>query len=205
MASSRWAASAAERSWRASAMDGLVPRLADGGGGPLEDLVGERRIDEDARLVLQHARAQRREDRRYAVLVQLPHHNPGTLWMVELEPDDHAILPDADEPVGVRLPDLAEAAREALGQLVDPFTGGRPVAELQGLQRRDAAELGATERRHVRETVLGEPTGTALAHQYRRDGIDPARQALAGDQDVRRDAVLADGPQLAGAHEPGLH
>ena len=36
-------------------------------------------------------------------------------------------------------------------------------------------------------------------------GIQPARDPFAGDENVGLDAVLADGPQLAGSHEPGLH
>ena len=60
--------------------------------------------EQDPGLELQHARVERREDRPHAVLVQPAHDELRALRVVELEPHHHAVLADADEPLGIRAP-----------------------------------------------------------------------------------------------------
>ena len=81
----------------------------------------------------------------------------------------------------------------------------RPRADFEHLRRGKAAEFGTAEGRHVAEAVFGEPLPGPLIHDHRGDRIDAARQAFAGDQHVRHDAVGIDAPHFAGAHEAGLH
>ena len=83
--------------------------------------------------------------------------------------------------------------------------GLRAVADFEGLEPSDAAELSAAEGRDVAEAIFGEPAGAALAHQHAGNGVHAAANALAGHEDVGLDAVLRDAPQLAGAHQTGLH
>src|SRR3546814_18589616 len=60
-----------------------------------------RSFDLDARRVLQNPRAECREDCPHAELVELTHDIFGALRMGELKAEDHAVLADAGEPVGV--------------------------------------------------------------------------------------------------------
>src|SRR3954453_16037327 len=78
---------------------GVAQRLADGDRGAVEDLVDEVRPQQDARLELEHARVERREDRPHPVLVEAAHDELGALGMVELESHDDAVLADPDEPL----------------------------------------------------------------------------------------------------------
>src|SRR5256885_7466603 len=47
-------------------------------------------------------------------------------------------------------------------------------ADLQRLQRRDAAKLGTAEAGDVREAVFGQPSGALLADQHSGDRVHPA-------------------------------
>ena len=125
--------------------------------------------------------------------------------MAELQAHDQPVLPDPGEPVGVLRLDLAQSAGEGRRDVVHHRPDLGPAGDLERLQRRHAAEFGAAERGHVGEAVLGQPARGGLAGQHHADRVHAAGDALAGHQDVRVDAVLADGPQLAGAHQPGLH
>ena len=81
----------------------------------------------------------------------------------------------------------------------------RPLADFEHLERHDAADLGAACGRHMGESVLLEPAGAALGHDAAGNRIEAAGDALARHQHIRLDAVFADGPHHAGAHEAGLH
>ena len=125
--------------------------------------------------------------------------------MVELQAHDHPVLPDAGEPVGIAGLNVTQPAADEIGDVMHHRPGLRAGADLQRLQRRDAAKLGTAEAGDVREAVFGQPSGALLADQHSGDRVHPAGQALAGHEDVRLDAVLGDPPHLPGAHQPGLH
>src|SRR3954453_12267855 len=153
---------------------GVAERLADGHGGAVEDLVHEVGAEEDARLELEHPRVEGGEDRPHAVLVESAHAELGALGVVELEAHHHAVLADADEPLGIGLLDRAQPRPEALGDVVDHRAHLRPPADLEHLERDDAAELGAPARRDVAEAVLLEPGRALLGDDRARDGVHPA-------------------------------
>src|SRR5690606_26431232 len=81
----------------------------------------------------------------------------------------------------------------------------RPGGDLQRLDGGHTAQLRTAEGGHVSEAVDVQPARRAVAEQHRADRVHAAGQALAGDDDVRVDAVFGDAPQLTGAHQPGLH
>ena len=171
----------------------------------VQHVVAQLAAQQQARFELQHTGIQRREDRPHAVLVQLAHHELGALGVVELQADHHAVLPDADEPVRVVGLDPGQPVGEDVGDVVHRRPDLGAAGDLQRLDGGDAAEFGAAEGGDVREAVLIEPLGGPVAEHRRGDRIHPAGQALAGDHDVRFDAVLGDAPHLAGAHQAGLH
>src|SRR6185437_4060700 len=139
-----------------------------------------------------------------AVLVQVLHHDLRALRMVELEAHDDPVLADADEPVGIELLDRAQAAAEAVGDVVHHRAHLRPAADLEHLERDDAAELGAAAGGDVAEAVLLQPGRALLGEDDAGDRIHAAGDALADHHDVRLDAGLGDAPHLPGAHEAGL-
>src|SRR5215831_14434992 len=87
----------------------LPPGLADRGLDAVEDLSAQLMRLEHARLELQHARVEGREDRPDAVLVERLHHVHGALRMVEFQAHDRAVLADADEEIAVERLDLLQS------------------------------------------------------------------------------------------------
>ena len=131
----------------------------------------EFRGHQQAGLVLEDPRIKGREDRPDPVLGRarrMTYFAPCG-W-ANSRPIDHAVLPDADEPVRVAGLDVAQAAADQVGDVVDHRARLRAAADLQRLQRRDAAELGAAEAGDVREAVLGQPA-RALARMTRTAAI----------------------------------
>ena len=127
------------------------------------------------------------------------------LRVVEFQAEDDAVLANAHEPVGILRLDSAQALAHTVGDVVHHRPGLGARADLQRLDGSDAAELRSAECRDVTEAVLGEPAGAFFTCKDARDGIHAAGDPLARDHDVRLNPGLGDAPELARAHEAGLH
>src|SRR5690606_25361154 len=77
--------------------------LADGDLHPPQEVLAQRLGHQDARLELQHARVEGREDRPHTVLVKMTHDRLGAFGMVELQAHHHPVLADADEEVRIEI------------------------------------------------------------------------------------------------------
>src|SRR5690606_18820745 len=171
---------------------------------PPQEVLAQRLGHQDARLELQHARVEGREDRPHTVLVKMTHDRLGAFGMVELQAHHHPVLADADEEVRIEIAYLVEAGANEVGDVADRRDDLRALADLQHFHRDDAADLRATRGGHVGKPVFLEPATVAFGDDAAGNGIKPAGDALAGHQDVGFDAVPRDAPHGAGPHEPGL-
>src|SRR3546814_3842868 len=112
---------------------GFPGGATNGEPGPVEQFFGERRGHEDARLVLQNPRVECREDCPHAELVELTHDIFGALRMGELKAEDHAVLADAGEPVGVVGLHRSQSLTDHVADVVDHGRSEEHTSELQSL------------------------------------------------------------------------